>query len=97
MADNASLLQVNETTAQIQRPWLRDAVTAISVLARPVGTMLCGVALAAVGFGIAHRACSLPLNEWDVAGLGVIAGGFGVAVWMKSRDKAAVTDAMGAS
>lgn len=79
---------INASAAQIKSPLLRDIVIAICVLARPVGTALCGFALAWVGMAIGIRALTQSVTEWDFAVITVVAAAFGVAVGARSWDKA---------
>ena len=89
-----SLLQINANASQIVRSMLRDVVTSVSVLARPVGITACGLGLGFTGFMIGLRAYTHGLTEWDCFGLSIVAAGFGVAAWMRTKDKGAVTGAL---
>jgi len=52
----SQFLQINASPSQIETKWLRESVLAVSILARPVGIGLCGMALSAPGFVIAFLA-----------------------------------------
>ena len=80
----SSLLQINANASQIETRWLREAVLAISVLARPLGILLIGFAIAHAMWNIGAHATITENDVWlFVAGCSVFTG----AVAMRSWDK----------
>ncbi len=79
-----SLLQINASASQIETKWLREAVLAISVLARPLGLMAIGMALSYVLVRIAQYINSPDSAVWAV---GIISSVFAGTAAFSSYDK----------
>ena len=88
----SDLLKINASASQIETKWLREAVLAISVLARPIGLLAIGIALAYVLVRIAQYINSPEMAVWAVV---VISGVFTGAAAFGSWDKRTAVKAGG--
>ena len=79
-----SFLQINASASQIETKWLRETVLAISVLARPIGLLMIGLALSYVLVRIAQYINSPDSAVWAV---GIISSVFAGTAAFGSWDK----------